>query len=105
LFGDQYQGLNNLFTLIIVVFIISAWSNILQTGLIARREFDSHAKNRLLLLMLMLVFTISGVFHGGVVGVALGMAFAHTGQVIFLYWLLFGNRAQSGSAKKGIDLV
>jgi O-antigen/teichoic acid export membrane protein len=89
LFGDQYKGLDNLFTLIIVVFIISAWSNILQTGLIARREFDNHAKNRLLLLLLMISFTLPGVFYGGLEGVAVAMAFAHAGQVILLYWLLF----------------
>ncbi|MCU7873932.1 MAG: oligosaccharide flippase family protein [Candidatus Thiodiazotropha sp. (ex Lucinoma borealis)] len=105
IFGDKYQGLNVVFTLIIVVFIISTCSNILQTGVIARRDFVIHAKNRFLLLVLTIWFTIPGVYYGGLEGVSLAMAFAHAGQAIYLYWSLFGKRSQLRSFRKKIDSV
>ncbi|MBT3046019.1 MAG: oligosaccharide flippase family protein [gamma proteobacterium symbiont of Ctena orbiculata] len=104
-FGDQYQGLNVLFTLIMIVFIVNTWSNILQTGVIAKREFANHAINRLLLLILMLVFTIPSAIYGELEGVALAMAFAYLGQAGFLYWLLFGSQGRSGNEEKGINCV
>ncbi|MES9827642.1 MAG: oligosaccharide flippase family protein [Candidatus Thiodiazotropha sp.] len=103
LFGEKYQDLNLIFTLIMVVLIVSTWSNILQIGVIARREFVNHAKNRLLLLILMLSFTIPGVFYGELEGVALGMTLAHAGQSIYLYWLLVGKHGHIGSIEKGIS--
>ncbi|MBT2972187.1 MAG: oligosaccharide flippase family protein [Candidatus Thiodiazotropha sp. (ex Ctena orbiculata)] len=104
-FGEQYQGLNILFTLIMAVFIVNTWSNMLQTGLIAKREFANHAINRLLLLVLMIVFTLPSAFYGELEGVALAMALAYLGQAGFLYWLLFGNQNRSGREEKGVDCV
>ncbi|WP_316365162.1 lipopolysaccharide biosynthesis protein [Candidatus Thiodiazotropha sp. CDECU1] len=105
LFGEKYQGLNIVFTLIMVVLIVSTWSNIFQIGVIARREFINHAISRLLLLVLMLSFTIPGVFYGGLEGVAIAMAFAHAGQAVYLYWLLFGTHNQLGDFEKGINSI
>jgi O-antigen/teichoic acid export membrane protein len=105
LFGEKYQGLNVLFTLILVVLIVNSWSNILQSGLIAKRQFANHAKNRFLLLVLMISFTIPGVFYGGLEGVSIAMALAHGCQAIYLYWLLACTHSRSECFEKGINSV
>ncbi|MES9867389.1 MAG: oligosaccharide flippase family protein [Candidatus Thiodiazotropha sp. LLP2] len=105
IFGNDYEGLNLILTFIIIVFIVSTCSTVLQTGVIAKRDFILHAKNRLLLLVLTLLFTIPGVYYGGLEGVSLAMAFAHAGQTIFLYWSLFGIHSQYKIFKNGRESV